>query len=109
MNNQGSVAKKRTTLATFKKFLRQNQGNLFINNQSDFDGMTDCVTECKGNMRKVEYAEHANEYARPNTLGIKGVWLVGDSRDYFDTFEDDVFVGIRCSNSCGSWSVAIIK
>ncbi len=104
-----TVAEKRITLATFKKFLRENHGNLFINNQSDFDGMTDCVTECKGNMRKVEYAEHQNEYARPNTLGIKGVWLVGDSRDYFKAFEDAMFVGIQCSNCCGSFSVARIK
>ena len=110
-SGQGMKAEavKKITLATFKKFIRENEGKLFIYNRSDFDGMTDCVTSCKGVMQKVKYMEPANGYARPNTLGIKGVWLVGDSRDYFNVFNDEVFKGIEVSNCCGSFSLAVIK
>jgi hypothetical protein len=100
---------KKITLATFKAFIKKNKDNLFILNETDFDGMTDCVTDCKGTPRKAEFKDPANEYALPNTLGIKGVWLVLDSRDYFKPYEDEVFKGIEVSNSCGRFIVGIIK
>jgi len=100
---------KKITRATFKSFIKKNMENLFILNKADFDGMQDCVTECKGTPRKAEFKSPENEYALENTLGIKGVWLVGDSRDYFKTYEDEVFKGIEVSNSCGRFIIGIIK
>lgn len=43
------------------------------------------------------------------TLGINGVSLVGSSRDYFTHFENDEFIGIEVSNSCGDFILAIKK
>ena len=105
------------TLATFKKFIRENEAKLFINVESDFDGMTDCVQACKGGFKKLEKEDERKEYpfkpynmnasgVSENTLGFKGVWLVGSSRDYFSAYEEGVFVGIRVLNSCGSYIVA---
>ena len=97
---------KRITLATFKKFIRDNKNNLFIMVQSSFDGMVDCISNVKDIPHKVEVPD---VYDNKNTLGIEGVWLVGSSRDYFKAFEDDMFNGIEVSNSCGCFKVGIIK
>lgn len=35
----------KTTKATFKSFVRKNEGKLFIKCTSSFDGMTDCVEQ----------------------------------------------------------------
>jgi hypothetical protein len=42
-------------------------------------------------------------------MGIKGAWFVGQSRDYFDAFENDNFIGYKVYNSCGSFYLAINK
>src|SRR3990167_5438531 len=97
------VKDKKITLATFKAFIKRNEGNLFILNNSDFDGMTDCVIPCNGLPRRAEANDSPNEYSLPNTLGIKGVWLVGSSRDYFKHYEEKMFSGISVSNCCGSF------
>ena len=99
------TATKKITLATFKKFLRDNHGNLFFMPESSFDGMTDSVEFTKSAPRKVTYTPEYSQY----TLGISGVWLVGSSRDYFQPFEDQLFKGISVSNSCGSFSIGIMK
>jgi hypothetical protein len=44
-----------------------------------------------------------------HTLGINGVWLVGDGRDYFYPYDDDVMTGLRVNNCCGSFILAIKK
>lgn len=101
-----AVMAKKITLATFKKFLRENHDNLFFMPESSFDGMTDCIQQCeKPTPRK---AEHTADYGE-HTLGISGVWLVGSSRDYFQPFEDELFKGISVSNCCGSFSVGIMR
>lgn len=71
---------KKITLATFKSFVKKHRQDLFILNKSDFDGMTDCVTSCNSAPRKAE-ERTATGYELPNTLGIKGIWLVLDSRE----------------------------
>lgn len=96
---------KRITLATFKSFINKNRSNLFVLHNSSFDGMTDCVQELKNIPHKIELT---TEYVK-HSLGIKGLWLVGSSRDYFKSYEDELFIGIEVSNCCGRSIVAVIK
>lgn len=101
---------KKITLATFKRFVRMNsysEDALFVLVQSAFDGMTDCVQAVKDIPAKVDHTKI--DLSKPNTLGIAGVWLVGDSRDYFYKYEDALLEGFRVSNSCGSFIVAKMK
>ena len=42
-----------------------------------------------------------------HTLGVVGAWFVGRSRDYFSPFNEDGWTGIRVSNSCGSFVLAV--
>lgn len=100
-----TLLEKKITKATFKKFIRDNKDNLFINVTSDFDGMTDCVQQVNQVPHKVIFKDEYNE----NTLGIVGVWLVGSSRDYFKAVEDEISRGIRVTNSCGSFTLSILK
>jgi hypothetical protein len=94
---------KKITLATVKKFVRENKGELFINVKSAFSGMTDGC----------EYRNNGFELAKPttdhidHTLGISGAWLVGSSRNYFTPYNDGELTGITVSNSCGHFVLAI--
>ena len=91
------------TLATLKKFVRENKGEIFINVKSSFDGMTDCVESLyEGFSLAKETTDHIE-----HTLGISGAWLVGSSRDYFSIYNDGELTGITVSNSCGSFVLAI--
>jgi hypothetical protein len=90
------------TKSTFKAFLRKNP-RPFIKVGSSFDPMVDCVTPV-GDSFKV--ARDAN-YPCENNLGLAGVWLVGGSRDYFTEYADSLLRGIRVSNCCGSFTVAV--
>ncbi len=103
------TAEKRITRATFKSFINKHRGNLFIDEHTRFDGMVDCVTPVKNGFRKATVSEPGKCYLYENDLGIKGIWLVGSSRDYFTYYEDEIFTGIHCSNCCGSFTVTIIK
>ena len=94
------------TLATVKSFIKKNAGKLFIKVISDFDGMTDGLEFKKG--AQFEKAESETRLVE-ETLGIKGAWFVGQSRDYFSAYEDDQFIGIHVYNSCGSFDIAIEK
>ncbi len=95
---------KKITKATFKSFIRKNEGKIFIRSESSFDGMTDCVQQVSSpQFNKAEKADHMHD----NNFGIRGVWLVGGSRDYFDAYNDNGFVGFRVHNCCGSFVVAV--
>lgn len=96
---------KRVTLATFKSFLRKNEGKLFIKVKSEYDGMTDGIEQVKGDFVPA-IKEDGN---LDNTLGYKGVWIVRCGRDYFEKYEDDRFEGIEVSNCCGNFIVAVKK
>lgn len=96
---------KKITKATFKAFIKANKNNLFVLHKSTFDGMTDSVGQLKGVPHKIE---ETNEHIE-HSLGIKGLWLVGQSRDYFKHYEDEMFIGIEVSNCCGCSVIAIIK
>lgn len=97
---------KKITKATFKSFIKKHQGNLYIRNRASFDGMCDGLEWNKGaHFKPVQHDERFEEH----TLGIKGVWLVGSSRDYFKAYEDESFTGIEVSNCCGYFEVGIKK
>lgn len=91
------------TVATVKSFIKKNRANLLINQTSSFDGMTDCVQQCSGGFQQARETEHACS----NNLGIAGVWLVGQGRDYCSAFDAIGVKGFRVSNCCGSFIVAV--
>lgn len=91
------------TKATFKSFLRKNESKVLVKVGSSFDPMVDCVMPVAD---KFEPAREAN-YPCENNLGLAGVWLVGGSRDYFTEYVKDGLVGIRVSNCCGAFVVAV--
>lgn len=102
MNTQ--TATRRITKATLKAFVNRNRERLYIKVKREFDGMIDGCRDCQMDFEPIQpkgMAEH--------TLGINGVWLVGDSRDYFYPYDDDVMTGLRVSNCCGSFILAIKK
>jgi hypothetical protein len=100
-----TTAQKKITLATFKSFIRKNAVSLFVNQKSSFDGMVDCVTACEGGFTRAE----AEDKFESHSLGLRGLWLVGSSRDYFRAYEDEKFVGIEVTNCCGRSIVAVAK
>lgn len=91
------------TLATFKKFVRENKENLLIRVKSRFDGMVDGVIDnedkCFASIRE---RSDLKEY----TLGIFGVWLVKSSGDYFTPYNKDGLTGIEVYNCCGTFILA---
>lgn len=97
---------KKITKATFKSFIKKNKEKLYIRNRADFDGMVDGLEWKKdAQFRQIENDERFEE----NTLGVKGIWLVGQSRDYFKHYEDENFIGIQVSNCCGYFEIGIRK
>ena len=102
-----TITKKRFTRSSFKKFIKENMDNLYVLAEMDFDGMTDCVSEVKGTPRKVNASEV--NFEKDYTFGINGIWLVGDSMDYFTPFEDEMFKGVEISNCCGRYKLGVMK
>ena len=95
---------KKITLATFKSFVKKNRDQLLINVGSSFDGMTDCVQST--NDHGFSAAQNSDR-TFTNNLGIAGVWLVGGSRDYFYPINENGLMGIKASNCCGSFTIAV--
>lgn len=96
---------KKITLATVKSFIKKNNGQLFINVKSQFDGMVDgCVSLFDGFIKAESETKMIDA-----TFGIKGAWFVRDSNDYFKPYESENLVGIEVSNSCGRFILAIVK
>ena len=95
------------TLATVKKFIRENSGKLFINVKSEFDGMTDATEQRTEGFKEAKATE---EYPM-HTLGIDGAWFVRSSRDYFSTYDNIAgdMTGIEVTNSCGRFILAVQK
>ncbi len=98
---------KKITLATVKSFIKKNFDNLYINRQSSFDGMTDCVERLAGGFEKAQ--KETKEYLLEHTHGVAGAWFVGQSRDYFDAYSENGMEGVRVFNSCGSFILAVKK
>jgi hypothetical protein len=100
-----TAARKKITLATFKSFIRKNADALFVNQKSTFDGMTDGIESCHGGFTRAESETTFSSHS----LGLRGLWLVGGSRDYFNAYEDEKFVGIEVYNCCGKSIIAVAK
>ncbi len=110
MQTSNAIQPRRTgkiTLATVKAFIRKHREDLLINVTSRFDGQVDgCMPE-NGGFIKAELTNEHFEYS----LGVKGAWFVGQSRDYFkpyDNFGGDM-TGIEVTNCCGRFILAIKK
>ena len=95
------------TLATVKSFLKREakNNNLYLKVNSRFDAMTDGVMQENGVFEKQD-AEKLN-LENKSTFGFPGLWFVGSSRDYFEPFADDNFIGYIISNCCGMSTVAM--
>lgn len=111
----GDNAMAKITLATLKSFVRKNEGKLFIECCSSFDGMTDCVetnhdAEFKP-AQKMYYKDGrpfvALEGQFDNTLGYDGIWLVGGSRDYIKPYSENGFTGFNVYNCCGEFNIVV--
>lgn len=99
---------KKITKATFKAFIKKNLGNLYIRKKSSFDGMTDGV-EYDHNPQFVKVDCSNFNLDNDNTYGLKGVWLVNSSNNYFTAFDSDEYTGISVYNCCGSFDLVIKK
>lgn len=100
------------TMATVKSFIRRNEGKLYIRTKSSFDGMTDCVQQCSDrDWTSVQPSDEGgfldNAKGRSNTLGIRGAWFVGQSRDYLKPVSEGSFTGFHVYNCCGSFDIAV--
>lgn len=95
---------KKVTLATVKAFIRRNRATLLIKTHSSFDGMVDCVMDT--GEREFTPASNTDNY-HDNNQGIRGVWFVGGSRNWFIAFDRGGLVGYETSNCCGKFSVAV--
>lgn len=102
-----TLAAKKITLATVKKFIKENWDKLLINVKSSFDGMTDCVECLHEGFHKPK--PDTDKHTQEHTLGIHGAWFVGQSRDYFRPYDNigGDMTGIEVSNSCGHFILAI--
>lgn len=87
------------TLSSLKAFIRKNKNNLYIKQTSDFNGMIDGVEICE-NATFVKVQPEEIDFNSKYTLGINGLWLVGNSRDSI-TFNEESNT-YRVYNSCGS-------
>lgn len=94
------------TLATVKAFIKKNADSIFILEKSTFDGMVDGVRNVPGGAKWVK-PEGTLDLEDKATLGFRGVWFVRGSRDYFNAYNQDGYVGYEVSNCCGSWTVAV--
>lgn len=93
------------TMATIKAFVRKNRQHLLIRCSSSFDGMVDCVTQ----NTKAEFrpAQDCPLKAENHTLGIRGAWFVGRSRDYITPISENGVSGFHIYNCCGSFDLAV--
>jgi len=97
---------KKVTRATFESFINKNRENLTICNKSSFSGMTDGIER---NPDASFLMARTTGRDLNHTLGIQGIWLVGQSRDWFEKFETEEMIGFSVSNCCGSFEVAVWK
>ena len=101
---------KKITKATFKAFVRKNEGKIFINCKSSFDGMVDCVMPLEGGFVPLQRDDRDyGDTVSKATLGYNGIWLVNGSRDWYGAYENENYTGIEVCNCCGAFIVVIKK
>jgi hypothetical protein len=102
--NTNQLSTKKITITTVKSFIKANCDKLYINVTSSFDGMTDmCESQHEGFKKVTTFTADHREYSK----GIAGAWFVGDSRDYLSFYSENGFEGIKVSNCCGRFILAI--
>lgn len=98
---------KKTTLATIKSFIEKNKDELYIDLVSEFDANLDMIA--RNEQHSFRKTEKSEDKLINYTQGIRGAWFVGNGRDYFSDFENDLFKGYEVFNSCGIFRLAIKK
>lgn len=106
--NMTTAATKKITKATFKSFVKKNLGKLYIRKESDFNGMTD-GTDFYRDAKFVEVDCSKFNIENDNNFGLRGVWLVGSSNNYFSRVDTAEHFGIHVYNCCGSFDLVIKK
>lgn len=91
--NAQDLKTKKITLATLKRFINKSE-KLYVQTLMSFNGMSDMV--------EINEDRKFIEVSKENAIGINGVWVVGNSRDYFSFQETKTHYGIKVSNACGS-------
>lgn len=103
------TADKKITLATFKSFIKANQGNLFCEGKKGYDG-NDLWDYTSTGWKKAEI----NPAKLVDSLEDFGVTLISDTArsdkpDYFKFFENETYIGIQIINCLTGGKVAIKK
>lgn len=96
---------KKITLATIKKFIRDNKENLYFKSDSRFDGMVDMVLQSE-NPEWHKVTVNLENMDDSSDLGTKYAYFVKDSRDSFREFSQDAYKGFYVFNCCGSFYLA---
>ncbi len=92
------------TATTFKNFVEKNRANLQIRVRSAFDGMTDGCEACANTWGPATASElHCSNH----TLGVSGIWLVGQSRDSYTPAIEAGMIVIKVYNCCGGFAVGV--
>jgi hypothetical protein len=99
---------KKITLATIKKFIRENRDNLLIKNISEFSGMTDGI-EFSRDQSFRPAVKPIPDWNAKNMLDIQYAWFVGGSRDSFNRYDDNQHTGFEVYNCCGHFVLAVTK
>jgi hypothetical protein len=94
---------RKITLTTLKSFIRKNENQLFLKIKSKFNGMVDGVDEVEDTFRQVQVDKKSKNIS---TLGIQGIFVDNNSKNYFTKFENNNFEGIEFDNCCGRFILA---
>lgn len=101
---------KKITLATVKSFVRKNEGNLYIEVSSSFNGMIDC---CDDTLNCDFTPVTKVTWPRPGcpSTYIDSHPILGShgSGNLLRSYEDDNFIGFNVYNCCGSFNIAVKK
>lgn len=99
---------KKATMATVKSFIRKNEGKIYINVKSSFNGMSDCVEQHKD---QSFFLAHKADSNHSHNFGIQGAWFVGSSRDSITRIEKMIdgckAEGFHIYNCCGSFDIVV--
>jgi hypothetical protein len=87
-----------------KKFIKENQGNLYHRCLSSYDGMRDGTVDVVEDIKPIVPVLETD-----HNLGITGLYLVCGGGDYFDEYEDDLYKGYKWYNCCGSGLLVVLK
>jgi hypothetical protein len=93
---------KKITMATIKRFIKNNKENMYIKVRSEFDGREDSVIDSKSEFSPVKESTNMKD-----RQGIDGAWFVGGSKNYFTSYNGNGLTGYRVDNCCGSFVLAV--